>query len=402
MRNIINGGGIMNSIVNIADFKIDDLVFAWDFDGATLGGVQRLGPDWYFFKLREDTQFWFYFKIKGCKNRQLILETKDNMASFEHKATRLGTQNFARRPFLSYNNWDFVPFDYAEQDSHEDKRFRYIQTFSEDEVYICFGIPYTPFRMEKYIDGLLQHPHANRLQLGCTRIGLPINALIITDPNVSNQHKKGIIIIGREDQEETSAQFAYEGFINTLLSDEYSQLRKKTIFWTVPVVSLDGQKTGAHFSAGFGYASNRWQGDKFIPTYLKHIKKGINEWIESGIDLVMAGKFHSPGIWDTVNHGYSWLCGVKSYRNAGRSKPSYCMAERYDVIEAICKYLKNGAMEISNLEVRPVGRFERFIRDIYKMDSVWCIEIMADNIEQARNEGALVFKGIAQWLNRNK
>ena len=395
----------MNGQKKVVNFEEDDLKFFWDFDGASLEGVDRLGPQWYFLNLRKDTWFWFYFKISGCKGRQIIFEAvslrADTGGLMQGKRTPFIVSGQARTPFYSYNNRDFQPIDYAESDSHEDLRVRYIHTFTEDEAYICFGIPYTTWRMEEYIGKVEMSEFVKSSVLGHTRTGLPITALTITDFLEPDENKQGVILLGREDQDETSAQYAYEGFINGLLSDEYDWLRKKTVFWTVPVVTLDAQKTGAQYSAGFGYASNRWDGNPLIPDYIKHIKTGIEGWVKSGVNLVMAGKFHSPGIWDTQNRG-TMKNGVISYANAGKRKPSYCMSERYDVIEALCRHLENGAEEKSSLEKRPVGRFERYISDTYGVSSVWCVEIMADNVESARRQGSLMLRGIAQWLEGNE
>jgi hypothetical protein len=392
----------MYNIENKAEFNADKLTFFWNFDGATLGGVQRLGPDWYFIGLREDTWFWFYFKIEGCKNRQIILETKDTRASSDTSIkSPLGGSGFARKPYYSYNNRDFQRFEYAEQDKDEDRRFRYIQTFAKDTVYICFGIPYTPQMMEEFIDEASLHPDVDVFTMGYTRIGLPIRAMTIGTGKVGEK-RKGVLLMGREDQEETTAQYAYEGLIRKLLSDEYKALRDEYEFWTVPVVTIDAQKTGAQYSAGFGYATNRWEGNRFIPQYIKIIKNGIDSWKKSGIDLKMAGKFHSPGIWERDSIAYSWESDIGTYMNAGRGRPTYCVSERPDVIEYICRHLENGAMARSKLEVRPVGRFERYIRDAYSMHAVWCVEVAAESVKEAHREGELLLKGISEWLMDNK
>ena len=383
---------------NKAEFKADKLSFSWDFDGATLDSVKRFGPDWYFFSLREDTWFWFYFKIEGCKNRQLILETKSERASSDTSLiSPLGGPGFARKPYYSYNNRDFVKFDYAEQDKDEDKRFRYIQIFTEDTAWICFGIPYTPQMMEEFIDEVSAHPDVNVFTLGHTRMGLPIRAMTI-GAGKGDEKRKGVLLLGREDQEETSTQYAYEALIKKLLSDDYSVLRKEYEFWTVPVVTLDGQKTGAQYSAGFGYATNRWAGNLFRPEYIRIIQSGIEKWIKSGVQLKMAGKFHSPGIWERNSIAYSWESNTGSCLNAGRGRPTYCISERQDIILAICRHLENGAVARSKMEVRPVGRFERYIRDIYDMNAVWCVEVAAESVKEAYREGELILKGLSEWL----
>ena len=388
----------MYSSENKIQFGPDRLKFSWDFDGATLGGVQRLGPDWYFLRLREDTWFWFYFKIEGCRNRQIILETKDTRATSNMELkSPLGGSGFARNPYYSYNNRDFIRFDYAEQDKDEDRRFRYIQTFTEDTVYVCFGIPYTPQMMEDFIGEISDHPEVDVFTLGHTRIGLPIRAMTIGKLKKEGP-AKGVILLGREDQEETTAQYAYEGFIRKLLSDEYKLLRDEYRFWTVPVVTLDGQKTGAQYSAGFGYATNRWDGELFIPNYINVIKEGIDAWIKSGIDLKMAGKFHSPGIWERNSIAHSWDSNIGTFTNAGRGRPTYCVSERQDVISCVTRHLENGAMARSKLEVRPVGRFERYIHDKYDMNALWCVEVAAESVKEAHSEGELLLKGISEWL----
>ena len=53
------------------DYRLE---FDADFEGGSIDRVLRLGVDWYHFSLRPDATSYFYFRIQGCRGREIIFE----------------------------------------------------------------------------------------------------------------------------------------------------------------------------------------------------------------------------------------------------------------------------------------------------------------------------------------
>lgn len=90
--------------------------------------------------------------------------------------------------------------------------------------------------------------------LGVTRNGFAQPMLTVTD-NASA--KDLVVLIGREDADETTGSWGIEGMVRALLSPSLQDLRRRYIFKIVPMVGIDGVVAGAHHSAGYGYGGVR-------------------------------------------------------------------------------------------------------------------------------------------------
>ena len=90
---------------------------------------------------------WYYFKMTGVKDKEVILNVKNSDA---------------RRPFYSYDNKNWTRFSAAE--SPDEKTI--IKTYDQDEVYIAYYIPYTYSRLLGKIQEWVKHDWVDLSSIG--------------------------------------------------------------------------------------------------------------------------------------------------------------------------------------------------------------------------------------------
>lgn len=169
---------------------------------------------------------WYYFKMEGVKDKQVILNVKNSDA---------------RRPFYSYDNKNWTRFSASE--SPDEKTL--IKTYEQDAVYIAYFVPYT----YSHLLDKIQEWGKN----GCTQVGsigtsehdrdMPL--LTITENN-GKKDKKVVYIHGRVHTSETPGSWHLERMIDVLVSDSpYAKsLRENTIFYILPFTNPDGVVEG--------------------------------------------------------------------------------------------------------------------------------------------------------------
>lgn len=325
-------------------FKDDGLEFDWSFENACLGNVKRLYKNWYFLEYRPDCWFWFHFKVKGCKGRTIIFEV-NFIKTPKTGGDQWHSKAWIHHPYLSYNNGaDWQCVEHVEDDFHLD-HIRFSHTFSEDEVEICFGIPYTVSNLKNFLK-TIDHPDCEKNILGYSRSGFPISLLTIASRRIrSLKEKKGIWLLYREDTNETITSFAAEGGVRFLLSDEpvAVELRNEYEFNIVPMSSMEGTMAGTTFSAGYGYLTNRWNEDPG-PDELRPIKQAITAWVAEGNKLCIAGKHHGNTRFHSKGGSFFWVNSIP----LGQALANNVQHEAY-----------------FQLLIRNKGRFERWIIDTF-------------------------------------
>jgi len=378
------------------EFINGGLTFSTHHVGGSAGSFEALGKDWYHLHLRQDSWFWFNFKITGAKNRRIIFQVRDRTPEMEKvchywvRRTKPDAEAKTHHPHYSYDNKTWFKMEHSERDYHEPDLVRFSHNFTQDTVYLCYGIPYPSERWDEFASQFDNHPDFESKIIGQSRMGYDERLVTITDSKVSAENKKVGYLLCREDQAETTGAFALEGCLKYLMAEEQKELRKKYIIYLAPLVSIDGMVCGSPFSGGYGYITGRWQ-DENPPAEIALLRNFIEKTNPKGSKLAFVGKLHGSVRWDPKDY--------YEYQEDNRALPHlFVLNEK--TAEMTCKYLPEGSLELTldRLGLRPRGRFERYIADNFDCDTIFATEIYAKDEAEARGQGELIFKGLFESL----
>lgn len=365
----------------------DGLVFDADFDNGCLGAVNRMGANWYHLELRYDTWFFFHFQVRGCRGRELVFEYAAGKAVSRSGFTP-GLPPPAgwapEKPFCSYDGRQWSRVDHAEVNPQYWQRRLFRHAFREDEARICFDHPYTHRDMLEWLEGISTHPAVRTGTVGRSRNGVSQPLITVTE---NDSAREMVVLLGREDADETLGSWGIEGVVRRLLSDDFAQLRRKFVFQVVPMVCVDGVLAGATHSAGYGYGGFRWH-ENPAPAEIENVKKAVREWVGQGYRVKLAGKLHG---------GNRLLCGPPAGRPAQDIK-----AGSRETLEMLRRhrdeYWRAETGKSGGLEIRPPGYFERFINDEFGCPDVFCTHVQGETPEGARLCGEGLASNIGAWL----
>ena len=350
-----------------------------DFESGCLDRAVKLGENWYHLCLRPDTWYGFYFRIRGCKNKDIIFHLTcgaDNApAGYEDgKGTWDRGNGVYHKPVVSYDGKTWRRIELVEKDSIP-RTFRFRHTFTENEAFVSFDYPYTHTDCCRYLQKIGRHPWVAIENIGKTRNGIDQPCITITR-NVKARNL--VLILSREDASEATASFAVEGVIDHLLQDnraEAKDILERYVFKIVPMVSIDGVIANAFHSAGYGYGGTRWH-ESPAPLELENVKNATKKWMKEGYSLRLAGKLHS---WVT----FQGRTGISTSNPALR-----------DVLTSTKSKCWEPADE--RMGVRPKGYFERFLLDAYRFPDSFYVHAHGENPDELRMCG----KGLCMAMMR--
>ena len=374
------------------------ITFDADYENACVKSVTRLGLDWYHIDLRPDTWYRFNFRMTGCKGREIIfdftcLDTPDKRLSEGHFRW-LYNEGYVH-PVISYDGKNWEKVDNIEKVKENYGTYRFKHTFKEDTAYVSHQVPYTYSDMIDWIKTLENNPNVDVEIIGTTRNNIPQPALTVTD---NRKSRDMVIIIAREDADETGGSFGLEGFVDYLLNEK-KYLLDKYVFKIVPMVGIDGVVSGATHSAGYGYSGRNWNLEK-SPAEIENAKEFIRKAVNDGYQIVLAGKLHGASC-PKIDKGIdSFLISDKKV---------------LDLLEAGLKEYYNRDWEPGNWDnegdlsfmypcpsipqPRPLGYFERFIMDEFKTNNVFGTHILEYLPEVSIDGGKAVMNAVANFLD---
>ncbi len=369
----------------LARVGLAPLSFDADFENGTLDRVVRLGLDWYHIDLRPDTHYRFHFRVKGCRNREVVFEfacrnIKD--ARYDEGRWTWSVKDPPTMPLFSYDGRTWRPVDHFERHEQEIATYRFRHRFAEDDAVLCHQHPYTYSDMLAWLRALPQTTELGVDVLGRTRNGFPQPVLTVAEASASRDL---VVLIAREDADETTGSWGIEGLVGALLGPAFRDLRSRCTFKIVPMVGIDGVVAGAHHSAGYGYGGSRWHEDP-SPTEIETVKNGMRQWVNQGYRLKLAGKIHG-------HHGFGMgdcLCdGVKT--------PLPALKQAFE--EGLVQYSRgNWPVNRGQVTIRPEGFFERFVLDEFGVLETFATHICGGTPNQARRGGEALLHGIERWL----
>ena len=199
---------------------------------------------------------WIYFQAAGVSGQTVTFEIGDD---FETGASSLN----GHKMVYSYNQQDWFFFDQNFRTPAESKfTFFNNSPFTQDTVYVAYGLPYPYQRVVDHTAGVVGSPWVSptasadtNLVIGHSPGGVddigrtiaPRNlyGYEITDPSAI-EPKKRIVLNSGVHANETLGDFVLEGLVDFLVSDDLraAQLRRYAEFYVYPMTNPDGRYAG--------------------------------------------------------------------------------------------------------------------------------------------------------------
>ena len=254
---------------------------------------------------------WFYFILKGVRQKRITFRwthtQKANPVTVQYQSPRIFYTDRLDDDRIAYEVCDEAQIE------HGDKQtvYTFEHTFKHDTARIA----YSPIFTNKHASHLLAEIKASPFGVETQHLGkshlfnMDLTAGVITDPAVARKDKRGVWWIAREDSYETGGSLALAGGTRFLLSDDpvAVALRRKIIFWVLPILSQDGVRMG-HTNypiddKRYIYLTTQWGKPKAFPE-LGRVRKAMQDWKASGRDLLLFHRFHSASYWKSYFRRY--------------------------------------------------------------------------------------------------
>lgn len=356
-----------------------------DHEGGCLDRAVKCAEDFYALCLRQDTWYYFNFKITGCKDKEIIFQfmCRDNLAPDHNEGrNRWLYGGYIEKPLVSYDNgktWSEV--DSIRKLGNMRGQFIFSNTFKEDEAIVSFSPTYLYTDLQEYLNKIKDHPLVKISDIGTSRSGRAVPRVSITR---NPDSKKAFILIGREDADEVTGSTSIEAAIDWLLSDDpkAAAFLEKYHFECIPMVGVDGVVYGSTHSAGYGYGGNTYHLDP-APREVQNVINFVRSVVhDEGREIVFAGKLHG-GMRYTTRH-------IIDYLTASPTLDHYLKENKLDYWQP--HWTGNA------LTIRPLGYFERFVLDEFLVTEVFGCHVNGKSKEACYYCGRDLMRVLANYL----
>ena len=237
------------------------IVLDADFDHGSLDEANSLASDTLVTLTGRDNYNpglwkWLYFSATGVAGLQPTFRIDDDFATG-------GSDLNAHEMVYSYNQQDWLFFDNNVRQSSLD-RFSFFndQPFSQNQVYVAYGLPYPNLRVVNHVNQVNLSPWVSptasaspNLVIGQSPGGIDdlgrnishrdILGFKITDSS-SSAPKAKVVLVGGVHANESLGNYTLEGMIDFLVGDsrEAGLLRKQAEFYVYPMANPDGRHAG--------------------------------------------------------------------------------------------------------------------------------------------------------------
>ncbi|RYY27485.1 MAG: hypothetical protein EOO04_09490 [Chitinophagaceae bacterium] len=295
-----------NTILVSSDFdggSIDSLIGSDSnyLAGRTKHWLQKTGGD--------NQYYWFYFMLNGVSQQKVTIRLDSLIGRYRGNPHLIYTS--WTKPVYSYDKLQWSRFRNVNynKDKHS---LEFSEKFTNDSVWIAYAHPYTYKMHRHFIDSLSSTGNKNMSvrSLGISHQSRPIELLTITDPSVSNEKKKVVLITSLQHAGETIGGFFVEGLVNFLMCDDEAakKIRQRFVFQVIPMVNPDGFFLGTtRFNAIGEDLNQEWDDDFGDSTHLPlepeaaAIKGWLRGWLAAGNKIDLALDVHSQGQEGTKN-----------------------------------------------------------------------------------------------------
>lgn len=199
---------------------------------------------------------WIYFSAGNVEGLTPIFQIDDDFA------TGGGNLNDHEMVY-SYDGQTWQFFDNNVRNASQDTfTFSNNQQFTQNEVFVAYGLPYSNGRVISHTAQIATSPWVSptgsgnsSLVIGQSPGGIDdlgrsiaprdIFGYKITDPSVTGPKQK-IALLGGVHSNETLGNYTLEGLVNFLVGDDFeaAQLRKQVEFYVYPMANPDGRFAG--------------------------------------------------------------------------------------------------------------------------------------------------------------
>ena len=273
------------------------------FEGGNIGKVEHLSPTHLRCSLvgqadqdgRNRQANWYYFRIDGAKNRELILDLVSLPGEYNYQPNR-GAVTKDTVPVFSTDNLKWTFADRVEFDAAE-PRLRIFVKPTSDKFWIAHTPPYTNQHLSRLMRNARRNPAFKVEEIGRSVHHRPLYVWTITNPEIPEAEKKVIWLMARQHSWETFTSWVAEGAVQFLLSDSTNakRLRNQAIWKILPAADPDGMAAGGVRYNANGYDLNRnW--DVSNPRAMPEVtaqKSAILKWVDAGHALHLFLSMHN-------------------------------------------------------------------------------------------------------------
>lgn len=234
-----------------ADFDSASLDLANSFavgSSVTLAGRDNFNPgEWK----------WLYFRADGVAGLAPSFQIDDDFNTG-------GSSLNGHAMVYSYDQQTWGFFDQNVRSSSQGTfTFNNVAPFTQDHVYVAYGLPYPNERVVAHTQQLAASPWVSPTASGNAALVVGPSAggvddlgrviasremygYLITDPSYPASQKKRVVLFGGVHANETLGNFTLEGLVDFLASDapEADRLRRQAEFYVYPMVNPDGRFAG--------------------------------------------------------------------------------------------------------------------------------------------------------------
>ncbi|MCC7087305.1 MAG: succinylglutamate desuccinylase/aspartoacylase family protein [Pirellulales bacterium] len=262
---------------------------------------------------------WLYFSADGVAGQQVTFRIGDNFDTG-------GSSLVGHKMVYSYDQQNWFFFENNVRNAALDT-FTFSKTgaFTEDRVFIAYGLPYPQSRAIAHTNSLISSPWVSPTlsgdpnlvigqspggidDLGRTIAPQDMYGYKITDPNGGAIAKKKVVLIGGVHANETLGNFTLEGLVDFLVSDEAEAaiLRKYAEFYVYPMANPDGRLAG--YNRSTVQRENLDPNRYWIPPNYNGLDDievvGDSVRIDTGLDIDYLLDFHSTVNGKTGHYGF--------------------------------------------------------------------------------------------------
>ena len=279
--------------------------FNTDFEGGSLGMVERLGEDAYRCRVKgqQDEQgrnrqaTWYFFRMDGVRGRDLALTMSDFVGEYNFKPGACGMGPDIVPAFSDDGErWQPVP-EIVWDDRAKEATIKLRP--GRDSVWVAHQPPYTNRRLAGLLDQVDRSDDARVEVIGKTVRGRDLHLITVTDAAVPDVDKRTVWLQARQHAWESGTSMVMEGALQFITSEDLDarSLRRRVVFKFTPMVDPDGCAAGQiRFNAN-GFDVNRhWEEvDLRSKAFLArmpeiwYVKKAICSQVASGrkVDLMV-------------------------------------------------------------------------------------------------------------------
>jgi hypothetical protein len=249
---------------------------------------------------------WWSFKASGIvPGQELRIEVTPSTSSMP-VGTGASEAGRALLPEWSWPDRATVSFDEGRTWSQTpvgealDGRRRYTLTASAADAWFAWGPVFTVRTAENVIDRLAKdRPGVTRRELGRTRGGRPVPAVIVRAGDADDRDRRGLWIQARQHAWETGSSWVGAGFLEWLTGDDPRAvaLRGSSLVYVVPIMDVDSVAEGNGGKGQRPQDHNRdWSAEPHFPEVaaVQRTISGLDA--RGGFDLFV--DIHNPGARD--------------------------------------------------------------------------------------------------------